>query len=454
MNEYNIIEPKASIEELDNEMNEWLQLPTKFKFRSNDECYRIHGCDVPTYYNKLRLLLMNTEDQANAFIDNKFNSNIVKEQMYDNLDSDTYNDKCTKTDLLMTNPYIVILKPFEDFDNAVQIYNNYLSLASKNRRLSDYYSFDIWGVNVRNMYEYIKNKYQTIESEKDIDSTSNIIASESTSYAIYDRWNKAISEHNNADIEKYKTVIEEYLSEEVDHNNDNYIIIAELCNIKENTIGHDEWKLFLPRYCPWFTIDEMNNLGIEYPKRIPNYRKVLIETFDKYQENRTDELHQEILALGWNPHIRPNAEAFDYAKDRQEKFFRSKEDIANQALGIELPYIFNFNNDSLSFTIDRDIFKPWFDDKGEFVGISKSDKEDYNPNDPNYYKGKINIDNDKLNILRKKCRSSECIDKSYGKGYTNGLDYCVLDPVNRWDTDTNMIKDYCVQDLIERIIKL
>ena len=319
MDKYNIITPKDSLEELDAEMTQWLQLPTKFKFIANDDCIRLHGCTVPDYYNFIKIGLINAEDKAKTTMTP---SNVVKEEVsWSNYEIE---EGKKKMEQIMQNPYIIIIPPNKSQPELDQIYDNYLSLTVKNRRLSDYYSVEIWGVNVRNMYEILKASDETLQttianniSGEGQSNLKLIDNAESVASAIYDRWNKAVCEYSDS-----KIVIEAM----------NDLTHCELINSKiadkiltEAGINtEDKEKLFLPRYCPWFTLKEMKDLGFDgtIPAEMNNndYRLAVLEAWNEYQVAPSTINENKVLELGWNPHVEPNHKAFKFARDKQFNF--------------------------------------------------------------------------------------------------------------------------------------
>ena len=383
MDKYNIITPKASLPELEYEMNQWLQLPTDFKFRSNDDCIRLHGCTVPEYYNLIKIGLIKAEDDAKSFTST---SNLVKEDIdWSEVD---LTDKIKQTQQVTNNPYIVIITPLVDKDELTYYYNNYLNLTAKNRRLSDYYSVEIWGLNVRNMYDYMKAKFETQEDEHDKNTSGENLSNlrlvanvESVISALYDKWNKAYSEfrlHGEEGINEY-VLYEKLIDKAIDESGLNEAVSDSILNKFpelniRNKSDYDFERLYLPKYCPWFTIQEMIDMGIdphtEYKTNL-EYYNALKEACNAFKELPTSANKQRILNLGWNPYISLTEKAFDEAKTIQGAFFMSR------------------------------------------LGISESfDHEACNNTDPHQYKDEE-------------------------------LNYVVMQARNEWDTDRNNIRQMC-----------
>ena len=424
MDKFNIIEPKDSLAALDLEMNQWLQLPTDFKFIANDDCIRLHGCTVPEYYNRLKLMLMNTEDSAEAA---GSRSNLIKESI--NWFTPEYSDKLLKTAQVMTNPYIVIIVP--DDQNVDLTYNNYLNLNPKNRRLSDYYSMEIWGLNVRNMYEFLKaNESENVGTKpSNIKLVDNI---ESVLYAIYDKWNKVTLEHDQAGIDKVNLIIE-HLTDELPRSRQ--CLISEIAGSIFNESDPD--KLYLPRYCPWFTLEELAYMYIDsriiFEGNNLVYRDLVRQAWDKGNTGA-------LLELGWNPSVEPTEKAFDKAKERQNDFLNHNFDLENHK---DIRIKVDDDKFSIAFPSNLEkLYTPWFNNKGNFVGYSQS---------PNVYTNKdmllVKMDPELYKNLEKKCKQLECPDKSE-YNYNSGLEYVILNPVNPLDLDFKQVKEACIVDIL------
>ena len=363
MDKYNIIIPKDNIPELDLEMIEWLQLPMDFKLRSNDDCIRLHGCTVPEYYNFIKAGLITAEDRARSAVSA---SNLVKEDIqWSNNDIE---EGLKKTDELTQNPYIVILTPLNNHQPELdEIYNNYLNLTSKNRRLSDYYSTIIWGVNVQNMYKILLAADETFKAAVDMiskgENKSNISVIENYESIVsgfYDFINKAAVEHKSIDklILSWDECIKyEGINESISSN------ILEKYGVNLEPDKFDPDKLYLPKYCPWFTLKEMKDLGYDgtIDPNISNldYYKMVVESYNNYQEAPSTSNEKRLLELGWNPYVEPTWEAFKYAKERQYNyiFIESIYELANVEFDIN-----DYKDEDLNYVIMKPVNK-WDTDK-------------------------------------------------------------------------------------------
>lgn len=339
MDKYNIIEPKDSIAALDLEMNQWMQLPTDWKFRSNDDCIRLHGCTVPDYYNFLRFGLLQAEDTAKTEMSP---SNLVKEEIQWN--NQQIIDGNIKMDEIMRNPYIVIISPNNTHEPELSdLYNNYLNLTAKNRKLSDYYSTLIWGINVQNMYTLLKSKDETykakvemIDKGEDKSNLSFIENFESIFKFYADRINKKQMNHEGVDLaffDEFCSLVSEPILN----------TLKEKYNINEVV---DEDLLYLPKYCPWFTLKEMKDFGldgtIEPGTTNADYYKMVIEAYNDYKEVPTSRNEQKLVELGWNPFVEPVWETFKYTRKRQANFIKNTNEMLSESLT---------TNDDLNYVI-------------------------------------------------------------------------------------------------------
>ena len=85
-----------------------------------------------------------------------------------------YEEKLKMSKKLQENPYIVIIDP-DITPNELGIkFNSYNSLNFKYQRISDDYSFQLWGYNVVNMRNIMFDKFNNAKAEDETDN-SNVI---------------------------------------------------------------------------------------------------------------------------------------------------------------------------------------------------------------------------------------------------------------------------------------
>ena len=230
MDRDNIIVPTDNLEELDKDYQEWLMLPMKFKLLSNSECNNKYGCNVEELYHRLKNKILRGDDINNDIEEDENNLVIesTTESITDLFKSDDYDECLKKSNELQMFPYIVIINPGDSRETVIAKYNSFTMLSNKQKDLSNYYSWMIWGYNVYNMYTLLMSYLDT----KDIVPDDNNIVIETNSVRnyeecvieSYDYLNKAVLEGDILSVYKFIQTskvdgIKDYISEAVIKNN-------------------------------------------------------------------------------------------------------------------------------------------------------------------------------------------------------------------------------------------
>ena len=245
---------------------------------------------------------------SNIFKDVIMNEDIEPEVI--NSDSDDNAELCRKVDMINQDPALSIIPPYINFqDELIALYRKYSMLPKKFKRLSNQYSMQLFGYNVPNMYEKVKAKI-TSDNSNDVDPTEEEFPSESSS--IMETINLAAI--NN----------DESLLEEVDTSNlkplEKAKIDYEIKDAKKDIQESKYYNFEDFNAVPWFTLDE------EYCKleffEDKEYIKKLIEAEIQYKYNPCVENCTKLLELGWNPSVRITKESMEYAKKRQAEYLR------------------------------------------------------------------------------------------------------------------------------------
>ena len=304
MDKYNIITPTSDLDALTADMENWYRLTYNLRRNSNDECIRRYGCTVPDLYNAIKIRVSNNQAMAKVDPDN-----IVREALeLDLCDSfEDYGYRIAMSKQLQDTPWIVILDPDitnrEELENKYQQFNN---LNQKNRRLSNNYSYQLWGYDVYNMYTIIANKLNNI----DIDSNNTISAMEAAIIP------KSKANTTNDEFRKFEYYVD-YLcmSEDKEYRN-------VMKNYHNKFIGESSNEVDVFKEAPWFTPDEIYSLGIDI--NIDHNKSY----YTQLKEAKTEE---EYLRLGWNPSVSVNEETIHYAKERNFNsiLYRVPKDIRN-----------------------------------------------------------------------------------------------------------------------------
>ncbi len=295
-----VIDITDNIDDLNRDMMDWSMLPTDFKLMSNDSCIEKYGCTVTDLYNKLKNTILNKQE----FAEDRENNNAVIESAKAFIDMPHYEELINKSNLLQHSPFVVIINPDETKESLAAKYNTFLSLDSKYRRISDYYSWDIWGYNVYNMYDIVATM---IDDEKE--DEPNLVFGEvanldSCFEGSYDFLNKADIEGDILTIAKFKQNCKS------DRFN-SPIFEAAFDNKLKFIKTHEASELIFPKVVPWFTAREMNDYCSQCKiDQTRYYYQQLKEASNSGDKNN-------LLALGWNPTVPINEDSIATAMQRQ-----------------------------------------------------------------------------------------------------------------------------------------
>ena len=315
MNKYNVIDQIDTLQNLENDMFEWSRLPYEFKQRSDENCIKLHGITNMQYYELIKSKLMSGEDQP------VFSESDQTIEMFADY-KDSYDERVERTYNLNKHPNFAIIYPprsvlynydisEEEMTKVQNTYNEYLSLPFKFKLYSDHYSLALWGYNVPQIYQIIKNGY--IDN---IDEETNF-------------WNKAYCENNIIDLLIYKT--QKYVSIDESYR-DRWIDDSVL--MKDYSKDFDS---VFPKITPYFTPDEYSNLcedlSILETLTYQEWKSELRKAIDENNEQR-------IIDLGWNPSVAFTEDNISFARNRQinwhKKYSPTIVDIQNIGEKVEL----------------------------------------------------------------------------------------------------------------------
>ena len=375
MDKFNVISITNDINELESDMQQWSLLPYDFRRRSNDDCIRMYGVTVPELYTRLK-----NNIQSIADLNKKDDSNLVYENAWEELDN--YHWLLGISKQLQENPYIIIIDPnITDSKELDAKFTSYLSLNKRLRKISDNYSWQLWGYNVRNMHKLLKNIISDdIDKDKFVDGFSNIVKlTEDAIEPVYDYYNNAELHKNVLEMDSYRSGIINIME-----NSDmisKVITFKYLCQVDIDESTYD--KLILPNYSPWFTSSEMTSLGINCTvTKNTNYYKAVIEALDRYEEDNSEDNKKAVLELGWNPSLKFNLNTMKHAEERQLKELSKYKyyDVSNFVLenaesketsDIAEAFLVFGNNKKVALSLDRDMNDLYVFDNGEDGSFNK-----------------------------------------------------------------------------------
>lgn len=305
MDEYNIIKPCADLNQLEQEYSNWLRLPHNLRIISNGKCQELHGCDVYTYYLRLKEMILSTKDNAE-----EEDNNIVFSEGYNFKELENFDMILGISKKIQMSPNIIIIDPTDTAEEIDYKYQRYLRLNSKFRIFSDDYSIQLWGFNVIQMYNTVNSTHDTKESDTE---KSNIVRIQESDYDIK---NKSVIDPVKNNIIHCSASCDSLAALE----NCNISIPKNDLRLKSlymNEVMSIDMSLnvSIPKTVPFFTYDEMVNLGAEFKYKDPtSYYKAVKEAIASGNE-------KDIINLGWNPSVELNEKNITFARDRQIKWF-------------------------------------------------------------------------------------------------------------------------------------
>ena len=399
MDSNNVIIPTDNLEELDKDYQEWLMLPMKFKLLSNSECLNKYGCNMEELYHRIKNKILRGSETNNDIEDE---NNLVIESTTDNISdlfkSEDYNECLKKSNELQMSPYIVILNPGDDRGTVIAKYNSFNLLNNKQRDLSNYYSWMIWGYNVYNMYTLLMSYLDTKDIIPDVNNivieANSIRNYEDCIIESYDYLNKAVLEGDILSVYKFMQTskvdsIKDFIS--------NIVIENNLSFLYERNVS----QLIFPKVVPMLTGAQMNKFGQKCSiTSETDYYKTLSEAYNNYYLYPGKENSDALLELGWIPSVPVNKMSIVLAMNRQileasntncyniskisEYNTEGLESISYKDIKVK-PIYFVFYNDNVAVTFPDDyklspsiniLYQFDFGNDNTFCGFNKVTKDD------------------------------------------------------------------------------
>lgn len=305
MDNFNVINLTSSLEDLENDMINWMNLPLNFRLRADEECIRRYGMTNTELFNTLKSNLINKEpemDDMDNFLSNAISEGAIE---YFSVDDDL-KQKFEISQSLQMSPSIIIINPLsvEEYgaDELGEKYTRFMGLTHSNKVLSNQYSIDLWGYDVPNMYQISRNKLLGI-----IDDIGSL------SYKI---------EQNELNTIK-REFVEAYMDNDhikcmdiaikcgITYNDDR--IISELSDLTSKPENYFE------EIVPYFTPSDMAKYATKNTAACLNsieYPAVLIKKITNYVMNPSDLNKQSLINCGWNPSVPLNRQSVMVARER------------------------------------------------------------------------------------------------------------------------------------------
>jgi hypothetical protein len=232
---------------------------------------------------------------------------------------------------LQDDPNVIIIDPFLDnnspeytIEELGDKYSNFMALNAKYKRFSNYYSLQLWGYDVNNMYNIMKNLISPNEDKVE-DSVETVEESftninDDNIQPTLDNVLEMSMEDDKLGLIREKLKIldrSDLYKKAVCESNTDYI---------DNYITDDKLLQDLPSVVPYFTPDEMDDLNIVNDIKVDPeiYGNTVSEKMKAYNaetdKDRKKILESEILSLGWNPSVAFTEKNIRFAQKKQEKW--------------------------------------------------------------------------------------------------------------------------------------
>lgn len=345
----------------------------------NNICIETYGYNVFDFIDNVKEMFVNINESSH---NNPINDRITA---------------CQKTYEANHNDLVVISGGLDDSSKIYteskldEVYNSYLNLPNDKKEKSKKVSYNLWGYNVDEMYQLVKNR----------------IINENS---ILTRTNKNMTLYTLTETDKLLHKYTEYVLEEAKHADDlrRHIRMIECLTFKGNRMEHAvlestsvdimdmsnsmvDYAEDIPTIVPWFTPDEMKSefdidvepyeyilQGNKSAKLHENIRKHMFQ----YQLDESDKnVAKSVIRLGWNPNVPYNEASIRYARDKQLEWLNNNKrcnviDISNATINeaedthnvdkLEAIYITLSTND----TIIGKVIRGWTKSNYSHAGIS------------------------------------------------------------------------------------
>ena len=263
------------------------------------------------------------------------------------IDFENLEDKLIMSSTYQNDPLIVIIDPVDSKQEILRKMERFNCLSKKFRALSNAYSYNIYGMNVLNMYNYMIAKYDTLEYESstgayntDIPVDESVIVDgaiteadslTSIAEASYDFMNDAFIKRDALMMGKYLT--------ELNALNENQRSIVES---RLDGIAKLDDMEYNPQIPSWYTPTEIMlrfNQPVDPAVFSRNYLRSVKEALMRYTMESSEDNKNKVLSLGWNYYVPVNENTVKICKEHNGKHYActSIYDIISLMEDVEAP---------------------------------------------------------------------------------------------------------------------
>lgn len=336
MDKNNVLSLTLNMDNLDKDFYNWSLLSYDIRKVSDDKCLQLYGCKNRELYNKIKscILFNKPLEEEITLPQTRANTIRLTTESYDYSNIDRRDlimriglAKSMNNDILISiiypyDPELISDSNYKDKykEEFYTLYNKFIRLNDKYQKLSNSYSIQLFGYNVRCMYQLILPDLS--------DDISDINQDYLNSYSSY-------IEECNTEYLVDKNIIELYKCK-ILHSQDSIneastegIFARTLMNEVNSTLTKECSENDVLDVIPYFTISEYNSIvdnNIEYDRTIEDidnskdWYNTVTKLYDKFIVDKDNITENTLLRLGWNPYIDPKKYMYK-AKERQVKWF-------------------------------------------------------------------------------------------------------------------------------------
>lgn len=325
MDANNVISLTNNLQDLEEDMKNWLLLTYDERKRADIECINRYNCNNIELYNSIKANLIRLDTvEDKQYLNEDFH--VVEDPQFSDLSMEVIFYKIQTSQFLQKNdPYIVIINDFisdtepdYDLDQLVEKYNKYILLSSDYKSISNDYSIELWGRSVSEMYNYMKQKLLKGKKEPDKIYTRPV----DKQLIQYESEMRDLA--NGGDFINYSIHKCNCLLTEAESKYESTVLnwFADVINYTKYT-----YKNEVPQITPYFTYDEYKDIYedadiLPIPYIFIENQKAYYDTIIKLQESNDIEKQ---LKLGWNPAVKITAESIQYAREKQIHWLNTNE---------------------------------------------------------------------------------------------------------------------------------
>src|SRR5574344_730367 len=340
----NVIELKNNIDELESEMNAWLNLTFDQRKRADASCIDLYGCTNIELYNRMKSVLIKNTDipedpvqiksvMTEAFHNmNKENdiSDLSKEILFNKIQTSLFlqdNDR----NIVIINDLLSDIEPDYTIEKLYKLYSNYESLPPNYKGFSNDYSMELWGRAVPEMFDYMKSKLESKREDKEYVKIKRSPTDSALMQYRNEMTENATENFLELSMKKIDCLAEHFSLSSHNISYESAVLESFAEEIEYKEVGDNS---DIPAVTPFFTYDKFveltdtaditpfNYITIDNQKQ---YYAIIHDLQTKLATTGDKAIEEQIIKLGWNPYVKITAESMKYARDKQIKWFNLHE---------------------------------------------------------------------------------------------------------------------------------